>query len=266
VGGHVTVVSGDYKVEPDRTCAPFEPQRCHRFISECTFGLPIYRWRPQDELFADVNSWWRSNQAAGRSSVLYAYSLGKAQRLLAGIDPTIGPILVHGAVQSFLPAYAAAGVELPSTRYATDEAARETRGAALIVAPPSAAGMAGWLRKFGDVSEAFASGWMAVRGARRRRAVDRGFVISDHADWEGLLGAIAATGAERVDVTHGFTAALSRYLNETGIESHILPTAWEGERGEADAREDSDDLPPAESDVSSDGSSDGSSDDLSDAD
>ncbi len=233
-GGHVTVVTGDYKVEPDRTCAPFESVRCQRLITESTFGLPIYRWRPQAEIFADINDWWRANQAAGRTSILYAYALGKAQRILAGIDPTIGPILVHGAVMRFVGPYAAAGIALPPVRYAESESAKATRGQALVVAPPSGAGMSGWLRKFGDVSEAFASGWMQVRGARRRRAVDRGFVLSDHADWDGLFAAIAASGAQRVDVTHGYTAVLSRRLRELGFASEEIPTHWEGERPDAD--------------------------------
>jgi putative mRNA 3-end processing factor len=232
--GEVWVVSGDYKVEPDATCTPFEPLRCDLFITESTFGLPIYRWRPQTELFAEIDGWWRANQAAGRTSVLYGYALGKAQRLLAGVDATIGPILVHGAVQRFLESYARAGVALPAVLPADSEQAKRTRGQALVVAPPSAGGMAGWLRKFGAVSEAFASGWMQIRGARRRRAVDRGFVISDHADWEGLLGAIAATGAARVGVTHGYTGVLARWLRAQGLDAQVIPTRWEGEPTEGE--------------------------------
>lgn len=234
VGGEVWVVSGDYKIEPDRTCTPFEQVRCHCFITESTFGLPIYRWRPQGEIFAQINSWWRANLEAGRTSVLYAYSLGKAQRLLAGIDPGIGPVLVHGAVQRFLEPYARAGVDLPPALYADTENAKTTRGRALVIAPPSGSGMTGWLRKFGEVSEAFASGWMQIRGARRRRAIDRGFVLSDHADWDALLEAIAGTGAQQIGVTHGYTSVLARWLRGHGYDASILPTRWEGEPGDSE--------------------------------
>jgi putative mRNA 3-end processing factor len=242
--GEVWVVSGDYKLEPDQTCEPFEPVRCHTFITESTFGLPIYRWQPQAEVFAEINEWWRANQAAGRTSVLYAYALGKAQRLLAGIDPAIGPILVHGAVLPFVQRYRDAGIDQPDVLYANGENARAHRGRALVVAPPSAGGMAGWLRKFGPASQAFASGWMTIRGARRRRAIDRGFVLSDHADWPGLLAAIRATGAARIGVTHGYTGQMVRYLREQGWQAEVIPTRFEGEpdaeigdAGPADAEE-----------------------------
>ncbi|HQY93032.1 ligase-associated DNA damage response exonuclease [Caldilinea sp.] len=230
-GGEVWVVSGDYKAEQDQTCEPFEPVRCHTFITESTFGLPIYRWQPQAEVFAEINDWWRANQGAGRTSVLYAYALGKAQRLLAGVDSTIGPILVHGAVLPFVQRYRDAGINQPDVLYANAEHARTHRGRALVIAPPSAGGMTGWLRKFGPSSQAFASGWMTIRGARRRRAVDRGFVLSDHADWPGLLAAIRATGAERIGVTHGYTSQMVHYLRENGWQAEVIPTRFEGEPG-----------------------------------
>lgn len=227
--GEVWVVSGDYKTQPDNTCEPFEIVPCHTFITESTFGLPIYRWRPQDELFAEINRWWHQNQVQGRTSILFGYSLGKAQRLLAGVDQEIGPILIHGAISGFNNAYRRAGIQLPTTLYADNEAAPQHRGQALVVAPPSAAGSEGWLRKFGPSSQAFASGWMQIRGARRRRAVDRGFVISDHADWDGLLATIHATGAQHIGVTHGYTATLVRYLNEQGLDAFVMPTRFEGD-------------------------------------
>ena len=226
--GEVWVVSGDYKTTPDRTCDAFEPLRCHVFVTESTFGLPIYRWRANDELLAEVNDWWRANQERGRTSVILAYALGKAQRVLAGLDSSIGPLLMHGAVDRYIPLYRAAGIELPDCCRATTENARETRGRALVIAPPSAADTP-WLRKFGDVSLAFASGWMQVRGMRRRRAVDRGFAISDHADWDGLLGAIDATGAEEIVVTHGYRSTLVRWLIEHGRNARAIATAFEGE-------------------------------------
>jgi putative mRNA 3-end processing factor len=226
--GEVWVVSGDYKTIPDRTCDAFEPLRCHVFVTESTFGLPIYRWRANDELVAEVNDWWRTNQQRGRTSVILAYALGKAQRVLAGLDPSIGPLLMHGAVDRYVPLYRAAGIELPDCCRATTENARATRGRGLVIAPPSAADTP-WLRKFGDVSLAFASGWMQIRGMRRRRVVDRGFAISDHADWDGLLAAIDATGAEEVIVTHGYRSTLVRWLNEHGRIAHAIATAFEGE-------------------------------------
>jgi putative mRNA 3-end processing factor len=232
--GEVWVVSGDYRVGADTTCTPFEPVSCHTFVTESTFGLPIYRWPAQAEVFAAINAWWQANQAAGKASVLFAYALGKAQRVLAGVDATIGPILTHGAVERLARDYRASGVPLPPTVYA-GEAGRADYRRALIIAPPSAQGTP-WLRRFGLVSTAFASGWMQVRGARRRRAVDRGFILSDHADWPGLLGAIAATGAGRVWVTHGYSAVLARWLDECGYAAAVVQTRFEGER-DADGQE-----------------------------
>jgi putative mRNA 3-end processing factor len=224
--GEVWVASGDYKIEPDGTCTPFEPVRCHTFITESTFGLPIYRWQPQAQIFADVNQWWRDNQQLGKASVLYCYAFGKAQRILHGIDSGIGPILTHGAMEPLNRVYREAGVHLPETHYAgdfkkTDPLLRQ----ALILAPPSAGGST-WLRRFGDLSDAFASGWMMLRGTRRRRGVDRGFVLSDHADWPGLLWAIEHTGAERVMVTHGSVNVLVRYLREKGLDAQGFSTEY----------------------------------------
>lgn len=225
--GEVWVVSGDYKTEPDVTCEPFEPIRCHTFVTESTFGLPLYVWRPQKEIFAEIDAWWRASQEQGRACVLFAYALGKAQRLLAGVDSTLGPIAVHGAVHRFVDLYKEQGIALPSVLRGDEVGAREVRGKGLIVAPPSAANST-WLRKFGDVSTAFASGWMQVRGIRRRRAADRGFVLSDHADWPGLLDTIRATGADHVAVTHGpAVPALVRYLQEErGLDARALVTPY----------------------------------------
>ncbi|MGZ4962850.1 MAG: ligase-associated DNA damage response exonuclease [Limisphaerales bacterium] len=239
--GEVWVVSGDYKTEDDGMIAPYEPIRCNTFITESTFGLPIYRWRPQAEIYADINGWWRSNQADGRSSVVFGYSLGKAQRILAGLDGSIGPIYVHGAIAAFLPAYEAAGVRFPNVELALGPKIRAEKGQAMILAPPSADNTP-WLRKFGDVSTAFASGWMQVRGTRRRRALDRGFVLSDHADWEGLIASIRATGAERVFVTHGYADVLARWLRENGWQAEAVRTKFTSE-----VEEDAEMLPPIES-------------------
>jgi putative mRNA 3-end processing factor len=237
--GEVWVVSGDYKVGPDPTCAPFEPVRCHTFVTESTFGLPVYRWPAQAAVLADVHAWWRANQEAGRASLLFAYALGKAQRLLAGLDPAAGPVYTHGAVEKVNAAYRASGVRLPETLHAAAAPRKGPWDRALVVAPPSAHGSP-WARKFGAASTGFLSGWMQIRGTRRRRAVDRGFVLSDHADWPGLLGAIGATGAQRVWVTHGYGEALARWLRGQGLEARAVPTRFEGER------DDPADEPPGE--------------------
>ncbi len=226
--GEVWVVSGDYKVEPDATCKPIEPVECHTFITESTFGLPIYRWQNREQIFSEVNAWWQSNKAAGRASVLFCYALGKAQRILAGVDPSIGPIYTHGAVERLNMAYRSSGVNLPSTTYVGELPKGTKFGDSLIVAPPSANGTP-WLRQFGPLSTGFASGWMRIRGARRRRAVDRGFVLSDHADWPGLLSTIRATKAQRVIVTHGNVNVMVRWLSETGIDAGAFKTQYEGE-------------------------------------
>ncbi len=223
-GGQVWVASGDYKTGPDATCAPFEPVRCDVFITESTFGLPVFRWLPDAVLFEQINRWWQANAAAGRTSVLYAYAFGKGQRLLAGVDPSIGPIVTHGAMTALNAAYRATGVSLPTTQSVL-EVDKELLRRALVLAPPSAQGST-WLRRFGEHSDAFASGWMQLRGMRRRRALDRGFVLSDHADWPGLMQAITATGAHRVIVTHGYVAPLVRHLQARGLEAGAFETEF----------------------------------------
>ena len=227
-GGQVWVVTGDYKTASDATCEAMEPLACHTLVTESTFGLPIFRWRPAGELFADINGWWRTSQERGRTCVVYAYALGKAQRLLAGLDATIGPILLHGAVERFLPAYEKQGARLAVTERATDENARASRGRAMVVAPPSAMNSP-WLKKFGPISSAIASGWMQIRGTRRRKAVDRGFALSDHADWDGLLAVIRESRAEQVWVTHGYTDPMVRWLQEQGVAARAIETRFEGE-------------------------------------
>jgi putative mRNA 3-end processing factor len=227
--GETWVVSGDYKTEPDPTCAPFEVVACNTFITESTFGLPIYRWRAQGEVFASMRDWWSMNQREGRASVMFAYALGKAQRLIAGLgNDAPGPIYTHGAVERLNAVYRARGVPLAHTTYAMDTAKGHDFAGSLIIAPPSAQSST-WLRRFGDVSTAFASGWMQIRGARRRRSLDRGFPLSDHADWPSLLTTIRETGATRVLVTHGYRDPLVRWLRAHGLESETIAARWEGE-------------------------------------
>jgi putative mRNA 3-end processing factor len=227
--GRVWVASGDYFAsgidgDANATCAPFEPVHCDCFITESTFGLPIYRWRAQSEVLAEINAWWQGNVEAGRASLLLGYSFGKAQRLLAGLDSGIGPIVVHGAVEALNHAYRAAGVALPATR-SIDDVAKADLKRAIAVAPPAVQGSA-WARRLGEPSDAFASGWMQLRGARRRQGVDRGFVLSDHADWPGLQRVIAATGASRVIVTHGYEAVMVRWLQQQGLQAASFETAY----------------------------------------
>ena len=221
VAGEVWVVSGDYKIVPDGLSTPFEPVACHTFISECTFGLPVFRWPAPDALATDINRWWAGNMAGGRFSIIGAYSLGKAQRVLSTLDRSIGPVLTHGAVEEMNNALRAGGLALPETIRVTPETDLSRLTGALVIAPPQAVSDL-WARRFGDAASAVASGWMAVRGIRRRRGTDRGFVMSDHADWDGLNAAIRATGAERVFVTHGYTDAFCRWLTEQGHDARIL--------------------------------------------
>ena len=244
VDGEVWVVTGDYKTAPDPTCTAFESVRCDVFITESTFGLPVFRWPDESEVFAEIDAWWRGNQDAGRTSLLYGYALGKAQRLLAGVDASIGPILVHGAVEKLNRAYRAVGIELPETRPANRENAEKFDGEALVIAPPSAGGST-WVRKFQPASDAFASGWMTVRGTRRRRAGDRGFVLSDHVDWPQLLDAVEASGADRIWVTHGYTDVVTRFLREErGLDARPLPTRFGGEPDGEGGSERGDDADP----------------------
>jgi len=218
--GEVWVVSGHYKLAPDPTCDPFEPLRCHTFVTEATFGLPVFRWRDAGEVGDLIHGWWRANQLAGRTSLLFAHPMGQAQRLLAMLDPSVGPICTHESVESVTAIYREQGIALAP---ATSAAAAGDWRRALVLAPPSAHGSA-WERRFGPVSTASASGWMRIRGTRRRRSLDRGFVFSDHADWPALLRAVEETRAERVWATGGFRAPLARWLQERGREAIAVET------------------------------------------
>jgi putative mRNA 3-end processing factor len=230
--GKVAVVSGDYKTENDGLSTPFEPIKCHEFVSECTFGLPIYKWESQVEIFQQINSWWKANAEEGRNTVLFAYSLGKAQRILQNLDRSIGSVFVHGAVWNTNQALIANGIDLWDVPKVTAELPKSTFQGSLIIAPPSAMGTP-WMRRFSPFRTGICSGWMAVRGTRRRRSADRGFVLSDHADWEGLVSAITATEAEKVYLTHGNTASFGRFLQEEkGIDAVELKTLF-GEEEES---------------------------------
>lgn len=229
--GKVVVVSGDYKVEDDGLSEPFEAVKCHEFVSECTFGMPIYKWQPQQEIFANLNSWWKQNSDNGRNTVVFAYSLGKAQRIINNLDLSIGEVFAHGAIWNTNQALLSNQVRVVDIPKVNAEMPKSRFKGSLIIAPPSAMGSA-WMRKFSPYRTAICSGWMNVRGARRRRAADAGFVLSDHADWEGLISAIKSTEAEKVYLTHGSTAVFGRYLGEVEkIQAVELDTLFEGENG-----------------------------------
>ncbi|MCU0760159.1 MAG: ligase-associated DNA damage response exonuclease [Steroidobacteraceae bacterium] len=226
--GEVWVVSGDYKRDPDPTCAPFEVVPCDVFISEATFALPVYRWTPTAAVAAEIHAWWMANRERGLASVLFAYALGKAQRVLAELAAlTHEPVYVHGAVASLVESYREAGVAMLPT-LAPEATRRAGYAGALVLAPPSASGSP-WMRRFGEAATGFCSGWMRVRGDRRRRGYDRGFVLSDHADWPSLLRTFRDTGARRILLTHGHTETMCRYLREQGIDAAALATDYGAE-------------------------------------
>jgi putative mRNA 3-end processing factor len=214
--GEVWVVSGDYKVEDDGISGKFEPIRCNTFITESTFGLPIYKWKPQEQVYENIITWINKNKENGKTSIILAYSLGKAQRVLQAIKETTQTIFAHGAVFNMQQGLIDAGWDLCKVVRITPETPKELLKGAVVIAPPSADGTT-WMKKFQPHSVGVCSGWMQVRGNARRRNVDAGFALSDHADWDGLLRTIKATGAGRVFVTHGFQSAFSRYLNEENI-------------------------------------------------
>jgi putative mRNA 3-end processing factor len=223
--GEVWVASGDYKTQDDRFCIPFEIVRCHTFITESTFGLPIYKWKPQLDVIQEIKEWYTQNLLKGKASVLMGYALGKMQRLIANLQPFEKPVFAHGAIFNLNELLRNAGHPLPHIPPVTNEIPKKQYRESLILAPSSALASP-WLKRFEPYSIGYCSGWMSVRGAKNRRAVDRGFVLSDHADWNELNDVVSATGAERVFVTHGYTDTYSKWLNERGIESHEVKTHY----------------------------------------
>jgi putative mRNA 3-end processing factor len=223
--GEVWVVSGDYKTEDDGISGRFEAVPCDVFITESTFGLPIYQWKSQEEIFADIQDWVKKNKAAGISSVLLAYSLGKAQRLLPCLSALAHDIYVHGAIWNAQEALAGAGINLPVVKRVIASTPKSALEGAVVLAPPGAEGSP-WIDRFSPCAVGICSGWMQVRGNLRRSNADAGFALSDHADWKGLLEAVKGTGAKKVFVTHGFQSAFSRYLGEQGIEAGEVATAF----------------------------------------
>jgi len=232
----VWVVSGDYKRAADPTCARFEAVRCDVFVTESTFALPIYHWDTAGAVVADLHAWWQTNADRGLTSIVFCYTIGKAQRLLAELMAvTDRPVLAHGMLLPVIDVYRAAGVHMLPVQPLLERPRGTSLAGELVLAPLSARGTP-WMRRLGPLSDALASGLMRVRGVRRQRAYDRGFVLSDHADWPALLDTIAATGASRVLATHGHAEPLARYLREQGLDAGVLRTAWEGEAGADDAQ------------------------------
>lgn len=233
--GEVWVFTGDYKTEDDGLAVPYEVVKCHTFITECTFGLPAFKWVPQEQVFNDINTWWQQNREDGKTSVLFGYSLGKAQRILKHLDTSIGQIYTHGAVENMTEVIRSIA-DLPPTHKITRDTKKEEIKGNIVIAPPSAHGST-WIKKMVPYVTASASGWMTFRGARRRRAIDKGFVLSDHCDWQGLLTSIKATGAEKIICTHGYTDIFSRFLAEQGYDARTEQTQYEEENAEEVSKE-----------------------------
>lgn len=239
--GEVWVVSGDYKTEDDGISGQFEPVKCNVFITESTFGLPIYNWKTQEQIYGDIPQWILGNQAQQKSSVLIAYSLGKAQRVLQAASKVSDNIFVHGAIWNTQQVLLENGWNFPTVKRITPETTKEELKNCVVIAPPSADATP-WMKRFNPYSVGICSGWMQVRGNARRNNVDAGFALSDHADWNGLLSAVKATGAEKVFVTHGFQAAFSRYLNENGIEADEVKTAYGNDEESVETTNDMSDI------------------------
>ncbi len=226
--GEVWVVSGDYKRDADPTCEPFEVVECDRFITEATFGLPIYNWQSGTEVCQQIYDWWQSDLE--RPSLLFCYAFGKAQRILSELQNFCDrPVYVHGAIHALTEIYRSLGISMVQT-IPTSEMPRSYKFQGDLVLSPPSGHRSSWMKRFQHPQTAFASGWMAVRGARRRRGYERGFVLSDHADWNGLVNTVCQTKAKTAYVTHGQTDVLSRYLTEVhNIDAMPLKTLFEGE-------------------------------------
>lgn len=221
--GEVWVVSGDYKLEDDGLSTSFEAVPCHTFITECTFGLPIFKWQNQESISNDLGHWIDQNEKNSVTSVIYAYSLGKAQRIAQMLIGRELPIVMHGATRAITSTLIEAGLPLKAGISPEDFKRIYPEMTPIVLAPLSAQNSP-WIGKFRPYALANASGWMTIQGIKRRSGVDRGFTLSDHADFLGLLSAIKATGAQRIFSTHGYTSQFARYLQELGYESAEVST------------------------------------------
>ena len=228
--GEVWVFTGDYKIQNDGISTEFETVPCHTLITESTFGLPVFQWEDPQKVHDCINQWWAQNHAEKTTSLLMGYSLGKVQRLLKHLDPSISKIYTHGATEQMTQVLRQF-IDFPRTELIIRDTTKKEIEGNLVLAPPAVLGSA-WVKKLGLLSTGYASGWMAFRGARRRRAVDRAFVLSDHADWKGLISVVKATGCENVITTHGYTELFSQYLNEQGWNARTQKTKYESETKE----------------------------------
>ena len=228
--GEVWVISGDYKIEDDGICQPFESVNCTHFVTECTFGLPIFNWENQDKVVKEINEWWQESKDAGKTCIISAYALGKAQRVIQNLDASLGKVYTHGAIENTNQVLRQQGFPIKETVLVVDDFGSSDFIGNMVVAPPSALGSS-WMKRFKNVTTASVSGWMAMRGTRRRRATDRGFVLSDHADWKGLNGAIKSSGAEKIYVTHGYTDIFSKWLQSQGLDAEVVTTEFANEEG-----------------------------------
>jgi putative mRNA 3-end processing factor len=232
--GEIWVISGDYKTENDGICDPFEPMKCHHFVTETTFGLPSFRWKTQEEIFSQINEWWRHNATEGKVSILCAYSLGKAQRLVKHLDLSTGPLYTHIAIENMHSVFRESGIDLPKgLPFPVDFISKDLQKG-IILCPPSALSHAG-IQKIKNQEAAFVSGWMNIRGIRRRRNIEKGFVLSDHADWKGILDTVKFTQAENIYTTHGYKDIVARYLKEEkGLNAVAVYTEFNGEETDAE--------------------------------
>jgi len=221
----IWVVSGDYKTYNDGLSGIFEPVRCHTFITESTFGLPVYQWKSLETQYKEVRDWVSQNLSQDLNSVLFAYSLGKAQRMIQAVADITPNIFVHGSVWTIDQALRETNITLPAVKRVSKENDKNVLKNSVIIAPLSTIDSP-WLKQFSPYKTAVCSGWMHIRGQARRNQADTGFAISDHADWNGLLSAIDSTKAEKVLVTHGYSSVLSKYLNEKGLEASVLETIF----------------------------------------
>ncbi|MDH5826884.1 ligase-associated DNA damage response exonuclease [Sphingobacterium faecium] len=222
--GEVCVLSGDYKTEYDGISTAFEPVKCHTFVSESTFGLPIYNWLPQETIFQDINQWADQNREEHKTTVLIAYSLGKAQRLMQNLAGH-SAIYVHRSIARLNAAIQQAGVSLPSYTEISAETGKDELQAGILIVPPAMRDTK-WIKSLHTAAVGVCSGWMQVRSHRRWQSADAGFALSDHADWNGLIDAIRATEAEKIYVTHGFTSVFARYLTEQGLDAEAVSTQF----------------------------------------
>lgn len=212
----VWIVAGDYKLEADNISDQFEHIKCTHFVTESTFAKPEYSWNPQDIVMNEINNWWQRNSNSSVTSVISAYSLGKSQRLLKNIDSSIGKIVVHDSIDETNSIFRNLGFKLPIT-YKFDEITKEELKNALVITPSFST-----LKNLGNKLDGYvmagASGWMQNPWFIPK-SLDKGFVISDHADWNGLVKAVKETEAENIFVVHGFTTYFAKFLNSQGYNA-----------------------------------------------